>query len=541
MPDVLPHDALARWISLPVTARELSAADRWKRAREVFDAVVDLPPSERDRRLDTLCAGDPDLRTKSSRCWRTIVLLDDTLHRIVINAAAEAADEAERHGAAVETSGGGAARDRALSHPRSARRRRDGRGVDRRRHDARPARRAEAAAGASRGRSGCAAAPAAGSARGGDAEPSARLRDPRGRRWTDGRPYIAMELIDGDTLTTRIQRGPLKVADVLTLGRQAASALRAAHALGVVHRDLKPSNIMFTGHGIKLLDFGLASVARDAASGGSGLPPAGFMGTVPYMSPEQVRAEAVDHRTDLFSLGAVLYEAATGRLPFDAPSARETCEAILTREPAPPSQWTPHLPAALERVIMRALAKPRDARYQSAAELGDDLAAIDRRSEVRAPAQRAPSSSPSPRRLPRIHLRLRPRRRLHLLRRPHPDFSARRHPRHRGATRRTPRRSATSMRGRWRWRRRGADRDRRGRGRDPVRDRVADARARADTRRRGAGTVGRPVDPAGGFQQRDRRFGVRRHAAAGAGGAVAADAISARVCRGPASRRRCVR
>ena len=120
------------------------------------------------------------------------------------------------------------------------------------------------------------------------------------------------------------------------------------------------------------------------------------MGTVPYMSPEQVRAEAVDHRTDLFSLGVVLYEAATGRLPFDASSARETCAAIQTREPTPPSQWTPHLPPALERVIMRALAKPRDARYQSAAELGDDLAAIDRRSAVRALRDCARPAAPAP-------------------------------------------------------------------------------------------------------------------------------------------------
>jgi tetratricopeptide (TPR) repeat protein len=189
-----------------------------------------------------------------------------------------------------------------------------------------------------------------------------------------GRPFIAMEYVEGETLSDRIRRGRLPVSEAMNLGRQAASALEEAHSKGVVHRDLKPSNIMLTPHGIKLLDFGLASVARQPSTGGEGSQAHVFVGTVPYMSPEQLRATEVDHRTDLYSLGVVLYEAVTGCRPFDRTSPRATCDAILNAEARPPSAIVQGMPAALERVILRALARNRDARYQSAAELGADLA-----------------------------------------------------------------------------------------------------------------------------------------------------------------------
>jgi len=188
----------------------------------------------------------------------------------------------------------------------------------------------------------------------------------------DGHPFIAMEYVEGETLAARIARGRLTLAEVIALGREAASALDAAHARGVVHRDLKPSNIMLTPHGVKLLDFGLASAARDPLAARQ--PDVGaFMGTIRYMSPEQARGEVLDHRTDIFSLGVVLYEAATGRPPFggDTPGAMRT--ATLEATPVAPTRISGDLPTGFDRVIARALAKLPDERYQSARELGADL------------------------------------------------------------------------------------------------------------------------------------------------------------------------
>jgi eukaryotic-like serine/threonine-protein kinase len=188
-----------------------------------------------------------------------------------------------------------------------------------------------------------------------------------------GRPFIAMEYVEGETLSDRIRRGRLPADEVMELGRQAASALGEAHSKGVVHRDLKPSNIMLTPHGVKLLDFGLASVTRDPSLARKGTAAHLLAGTIPYMSPEQVRLEDVDHRTDLYSLGVVLYEAATGQRPFEAPTPRATCEAILKSNPPPATAIVDGLPEKLDRVMSRALAKDRAQRYQSAAELGADL------------------------------------------------------------------------------------------------------------------------------------------------------------------------
>jgi eukaryotic-like serine/threonine-protein kinase len=191
----------------------------------------------------------------------------------------------------------------------------------------------------------------------------------------DGQPFIAMEYLEGETLAERLARGRLPFAEVIALGHQAADALAHAHARGVVHRDLKPSNIMLTPRGIKLMDFGLASLARDLEMADAP-DTAAFMGTIRYMSPEQARGEPLDHRTDLFSLGIVLYEAATGRLPFDGDTPRAARTATLEATPAPPSRLAASLPAAFDRVIARALAKRRDERYGDATELGAALASL---------------------------------------------------------------------------------------------------------------------------------------------------------------------
>jgi Tol biopolymer transport system component len=197
----------------------------------------------------------------------------------------------------------------------------------------------------------------------------------------DGAPFLVLEFLEGETLADRLRRGPLSADQALDLAAQVADALATAHAAGIVHRDIKPGNLFVTRRGdAKVLDFGLAKQtdaprADDETRAGSAqLTVAGTtMGTVAYMSPEQARAEAVDGRSDLFSLGVVLYEMLTGRRPFDGPSPGVIFSEILTRTPAPPSQLLPGISPELDRIVLRALEKDRELRYQTAADLRADL------------------------------------------------------------------------------------------------------------------------------------------------------------------------
>lgn len=207
----------------------------------------------------------------------------------------------------------------------------------------------------------------------------------------EGRPFIAMELLEGESLSARLLARPFTNDQLLDVAIQVADALDAAHRKGIIHRDIKPANIFITSRGrAKVLDFGLAKLAKEheqaAVAVGATLDsplltsPGSTVGTVAYMSPEQARGEELDARTDLFSFGAVLYQMATGRLPFDGPTSAVIFHAILEKSPVSPAELNPSLPPALNDVILKTLEKDAELRCQSAAEIRADLKRIKRAS-----------------------------------------------------------------------------------------------------------------------------------------------------------------
>ena len=227
----------------------------------------------------------------------------------------------------------------------------------------------------------------------------------------DGVPFIAMELLEGQTLSDRIGGSPLPIEETVELGLEIADALDAAHAKGILHRDIKPGNIFVTARGqAKILDFGLAKLASPAvhSTESSEMPTAETvvshfgapLGTLAYMSPEQARGEPLDARTDIFGFGAVLYEMSTGRRAFAGEMAATIFDAVLNREPAAPSKLNPKVPAEFERLVQKTLEKDREMRWQSAAEMRAELKRIKRdlESPKRAAPRRRATGDAAPRR-----------------------------------------------------------------------------------------------------------------------------------------------
>lgn len=206
--------------------------------------------------------------------------------------------------------------------------------------------------------------------------------------------FIAMELLHGDSLKTRLRHGPLPFDALIDMARDVAQALASAHLADIIHRDITPGNVFLTEAGpTKLLDFGLAKLSPDdeAPSGDTVTDDGNIPGTVHYLSPEQLLGAPIDRRSDLWSLGAVLYEAATGARPFESQSKTEVMQQILTHAPMPPRRLAPDLPVALDQVILRLLQRDPERRYQRAADVLKDLEAV--RSQGRTPrdARQAPA------------------------------------------------------------------------------------------------------------------------------------------------------
>ena len=190
----------------------------------------------------------------------------------------------------------------------------------------------------------------------------------------DGHSYIAMAHVEGQNLEERILEGPLEIQEGLHVARQLADGLEAAHKKGVIHRDLNPTNVIVGQQGrVRIVDFGLAKLSFSGLLTDSGL----LVGTANYVSPEQIKGEAVDHRTDIWSLGVILYEVLTGKRPFEAEHREAVYYAITHKSPEPLNRWRPQLPEELSRIVLKCLEKEPANRYTDVAALKHDLSKVE--------------------------------------------------------------------------------------------------------------------------------------------------------------------
>jgi eukaryotic-like serine/threonine-protein kinase len=375
------------------TSRKLMNRQHWQQVKQIFQSVLEYPPDQRAAFLDEACADDPALRSEVESLISSYDQADGSFQSVAVNVAAHMILDEQAKSVVGQQIGpyivtaqigrGGMGEVYLAEDSRLARRvalkllpsqiTQDKQRLERFKREARAASALN--------------------------HPNILTIHEIGE--AEGRPFIATEFIEGETLRNRIESSPIEVGQVLDIAIQVASGLNAAHQSGIVHRDIKPENIMLRRDGyVKILDFGLAKLLERHAAGQEATTlvktdEGVIMGTARYMSPEQARGLAVDARTDIWSLGVTIYEMVTGRQPFEGATASDVIAAILEKEPPALARYAPEAPAELPWIVTKALTKEREERYQTAKEMLADLKRLKRRLELEAESERSRATGSS--------------------------------------------------------------------------------------------------------------------------------------------------